>query len=437
MFFLVLIILLIPSFASAALSPAEFAQAMGNSNRYQAALTKTHNLLTSEIIVGQTYGHYQQGWFVSNGVEILQPLNMPAATARRALPTATRVSGSRVLVKSAAGLLGPVAAVVQIGLLANDLHSLACGSGGASGYPSLNTLCSRSSAIPAATPPETKPAVGAIIVVNGNHYQLTSEQYTGSSTAGYIGWVTNVGGNGPGTFGVKWGVSSSTVNGATMYTYNFTYYRYSVPSTVPQVASTPDQFASSLAPNNVVDAPYASDFDKATKTLSDSTLTAMQPDADQIKALTNTVQQDAAVDAAQAAVDSSQDNYDSNPTADALQALNEAKAALEAQKAALARDNVVAPPVPGSGNYDSGIELPEKKSILSLLQSFASGSPIVSMLNSFTMSASGSGFVHLGDAFGKSIDVDFTRYESVLAGCGGVLLILVHGFAVLVVVRGW
>lgn len=427
MFFLVLIILLTPSFASAALSPAEFAQALGTSVPNQ--LPRSYNILQTTNLVD-----YRSLHILSNGVDLLRPVADTVSTRPQLLPAATRVAGSRVLLRKGIGLLGPVGVAVTVGMVGKDLYDLVKGS--PSEYPVLSALTKNQINAPVSsyllnTSDCTLMPIGTYIVgpSDGQIYKTVGDpRYNQHYTA-----VSNP-------------RPSVTNNSYMMNIYKGTssywdqYVVYITPASAPAPvyeSVSEDQFISTVAPNDVVDAPYTTEFDKATKALYDAGKTAMQPDADQIKTLTNTVQQDRATDAAQTAVDSAQQNYDSNPTAEALQALNEAKSALEAQKAASARDNVVAPPVPDSGNYDSGIELPEKKSILSLLQSFASGSPIVSMLNSFTMSASGSGFVHLGDAFGKSIDVDFTRYESVLGGCGGVLLILVHGFAVLVVVRGW
>jgi hypothetical protein len=81
---------------------------------------------------------------------------------------------------------------------------------------------------------------------------------------------------------------------------------------------------------------------------------------------------------------------------------------------------------------------PVGKDIPSLLASFVAGSPIVSMVRSFTVSTTNaSGVIPIGTIYGKDLVFDFTRWQSVLAGCGGVLIIIMHGVAVLVVIRGW
>lgn len=101
-------------------------------------------------------------------------------------------------------------------------------------------------------------------------------------------------------------------------------------------------------------------------------------------------------------------------------------------------DALVAPEVVGNSAYDSTIEIPAKRSIPDLLTSFVAGSPIVSMVKSFkiTTSATSCNFP-IGTIYGKELSFDFCRWQPTLTALGGVLLIIMHGFAVLIVVRGW
>jgi hypothetical protein len=103
-------------------------------------------------------------------------------------------------------------------------------------------------------------------------------------------------------------------------------------------------------------------------------------------------------------------------------------------------DALVAPALPGDNVYAPGGEddKPAKKVISDLLGSFISSSPLVAMVKSFNITTTGaSAIVPIGMIYGQDLKFDFTRWQPVLAGCGGILLIIMHGFAVLIVVRGW
>jgi hypothetical protein len=94
--------------------------------------------------------------------------------------------------------------------------------------------------------------------------------------------------------------------------------------------------------------------------------------------------------------------------------------------------------ISGSSGYDANVTVPDKKSIASLLTQCVSTSPLAAMVHSFSVSVSNPvSSVTCGTFYGKEIKFDFARYESVFQTCSGVLLILVHGFAVLIVLRGW
>lgn len=116
------------------------------------------------------------------------------------------------------------------------------------------------------------------------------------------------------------------------------------------------------------------------------------------------------------------------------------KAEQAASAAAKAQDDALVAPTLGPDNgYDTDITgLPEKKGIGDLLGTFVASSPLVSMVKSFTVTtSSASGVVPIGNVYGQDLSFDFTRWESTLRACGGVLIIIMHGFAVFVVIRGW
>lgn len=94
--------------------------------------------------------------------------------------------------------------------------------------------------------------------------------------------------------------------------------------------------------------------------------------------------------------------------------------------------------LPGAGTYDTSIAAPATKSISNLLSSLFANSPLAGMVRTFTLSTSGqSAIVEVGDVYGKPFKFDFTRWQSYLVACGSMLLVIVHGFAILIVMRGW
>jgi hypothetical protein len=93
-------------------------------------------------------------------------------------------------------------------------------------------------------------------------------------------------------------------------------------------------------------------------------------------------------------------------------------------------DNVYSP----LGDSDK----PALKSISNLLTGFIASAPLVTMVKTFVISTNNSsGVVPIGTVYGQQMSFDFTRWENTFRMMGGVLLVIVHGFAILVVVRGW
>lgn len=93
---------------------------------------------------------------------------------------------------------------------------------------------------------------------------------------------------------------------------------------------------------------------------------------------------------------------------------------------------------PDGGLYDSSVILPDKKVISTLLSNLFSNSPLAGIVRGFVLNTSGQiAVVDCGTVYGKSFVFDFTRWTTFLTACGSVLLIIVHGFAILIVMRGW
>ncbi|MGE0156068.1 MAG: hypothetical protein AB7T17_03470 [Geobacter sp.] len=118
--------------------------------------------------------------------------------------------------------------------------------------------------------------------------------------------------------------------------------------------------------------------------------------------------------------------------AQAEQAAAEAAAAEAAAAAETATANL------GPANtYDSTINIPDQKNITGLMNTFFDNSPLLGIVRSFQISTTDQqALFSFGTFWGQEITVDFTRWADVLAGCGAVLLVLSHAYAVFIVVRG-
>lgn len=156
---------------------------------------------------------------------------------------------------------------------------------------------------------------------------------------------------------------------------------------------------------------------------------------------------------ARAASDASPGDGALRAAADAAEAAADAaEAAAAAARAAAAKLGLEFPPseeevpeeeleeptVPGNGDYNSDFTSPDKKSITELLADYVSGSPLGGMVRSFTITtAAPVTEVDCGTFYGQEIKFSFVRYIGTFETCGGVLLVICHGFAILVVMRGW
>lgn len=112
------------------------------------------------------------------------------------------------------------------------------------------------------------------------------------------------------------------------------------------------------------------------------------------------------------------------------------KSITEAQEKSAAESATAA--LTGNNTYDSAIEAPEKKDISGMMQGFVNSSPLSAMLRSFQISTSSPlCSVNCGSVFGLDFKIDLCRYESDFNNLGSFLLIVSHGFSVLIVIRGW
>lgn len=119
-------------------------------------------------------------------------------------------------------------------------------------------------------------------------------------------------------------------------------------------------------------------------------------------------------------------------------AATQVKQAEADQAQADAEAATAAPAVPDAGIYDSVLEIPVLKPITTLLTTFVSNSPLTVMLRSFNIATgSTSCTVSCGTIYGRELEFSFCRYTEDFAKLGAFLLVVSHGFAVLVVIRGW
>jgi len=311
----------------------------------------------------------------------------------------------------------------------------------------------------------TGSGVGKTVVGGANAYYLDSKfagpytnQCVGASDPYPIQFYSNriilISGSG----------SGSCTNTVTQYLW------HSVSTPVPSVTpSTPAQFTAAVAPSGIATAAYQAELDKAMQDdsyipvftddttglpfISPSQSTVATPA--QISAINSKAEiaekSAASVAAASAAESSAQSAYNADPSAANLQTLNNAKAASAATSLKAAQDTAASDTAladEASANalessatpnaYDTEFEKPEKKGITSLLESFVSSSPLVGLVRSFSISSSSPvSSVSAGQVYGTEINFSFVRWEPYLRLCGAAMIIIAHGFAVFVVVRGW
>jgi hypothetical protein len=399
---------------------------------------------------------------------------------------------SGYILRRAFGYLGPVAVAATLAMSVYDIYNFAKSSDENKAYfdGKIDPLEDVSQLTQAPVPGgkydwQGYPIKITKVTLLNNNYQSTSHPAT--TTSGYD-LLVYVGPNGPGSYGGEFKVYDQ---------YRIQYY-VSVPPVAPNMldGGTKESFEAEL--QTAIDAQGSSDspypralngIDKAmdagapfgqvsatpspydVKDLADRVAAEQaQNAATNAQTQAQTAAQDAvataqtAVQAAQAKYDELKNISDADPASsdklkaaqDALADLNKAKndhstaiatagkteaeiaqekadALAEAAAAASAADKVK-----GSSEYDGTFDLPDKKSIVELITSVVSMSPIVQMVKSFTITTSGGvSFVSAGNVYGQELVFNFLRYEQTFNQLGGVLLVVCQGFAVLIVIRGW
>lgn len=433
-----LILLLICLYAApsyATMTTEQFTYALGiSAPQYQQALSAASNIKSTVQFSQYTpIGNVQSGWFVGNGVEILRPVGTSSAEMVAPMVILGGSSGSKVLMRKALGFLGPVATAVTIGLTLNDLYNEV------NSHPSSYPLLSHASGVDTNV---SHPFVGLDLTLSfagtrfdfaGKHYEYSgSYLFLGplrdSARAAFVPYMN-------GTSEIVLGIQSASVP-ENLDTYSkgcFEISSLTAPSTV-------SQFEDVIAPH-MMDT-YFPEIDNAIKTSLTSGTAVSYPSSSQISALKDVVNVKAATDAAlaatQTAINTAQVNYTANPTPENRQILDNLLAQQAAQVAAQVKEDLIIAPDLPTNAYDPTITAPDKKDISSLLGFFISSSPLVSMVRSFTINtSSASCSMPVGTVYGQQLSFDFCRYQSLLLGCGGILLIIMHGFAVFIVIRGW
>lgn len=441
-FLFLFLFLLFANNSYAALTSAQFATAMGNSATYQAALGLTANVAktynpSSYIPKGQV------GWYVHNGVDILGPA-LGSGIGAKVIGS----PGSKIITRGAMGLLGPVATAITVGMLINDLYNLS-----AESPTDLPLLYAATKTGPPDVAMNNRTySIGDTFAFNGNYYIVTGVGSVEHSSYWYTSAPTISGGllvifSDQQTGDTKGGTVHG--NGIDNFTTK-TSYPFSPYTHVPGPATLENFQRKTASDGPSLDdlyPEYLPEIDKATKKLLDSGDAVTYPTTDQISDLAKLQKSQDSLDAAREAREQAERNYNANPTPENAQILAD-RIAYEKDKIAnqptptptptpQPEETLVPPDLP-SNTYDALITPPDKKSIPELLLSFVSSSPLVSMVKSFTISTSGSAcVVPIGNIYGQQLSFDFCRWEPVLAGCGGVLIIIMHGYCILIVVRGW
>lgn len=263
--------------------------------------------------------------------------------------------------------------------------------------------------------------------------------------------------------------------GRANYWNSITEYSY-VPATPTEVAANPEQFDAALQSNTVpqtldesiideiddmlqakggsvsyVNSSNSADVDSAAAFGSPTAPTSAQVAAAATSGAAATVvdKSTKTVTTAQAVFNNASSLYGKDSpqalaaaaglSAAELTAANAAQIAAENLAAEVAKSEAEAAiNAVGSPAYDGSVVNPDSKGIAALLTSYVSNSPLAAMVRTFTIStADASPIVSCGMVYGQEFKFDFSRWASFLQTCGAVLLVIAHGFAVLVVLRGW
>lgn len=150
-----------------------------------------------------------------------------------------------------------------------------------------------------------------------------------------------------------------------------------------------------------------------------------------------------AVASAQGALAAAQASGDPNAIANAQAALDALKAQQAKDDAAAAQqklaDETLDPgtnPDPGAApKYDTNIDKPDKKDLLSRVTGFISGSPLVNMVKTISITTSSEVSAFSLNYRGRVISFDFSKWQSIYNACGSALVVIAHGYALFIVFR--
>lgn len=353
------------------------------------------------------------------------------------------------------------------GMLATDLYNLyEAATSNPDQYPNLkNALASDGDYEPASVD-DLPPAGSAVTATNGLNYKIGEwKVYSANTVLSYsqVGTFTYNGGN------VYTVVKIRDVTPPSPdYVFGTAYYASATPDSITPVfvppsggmvppatavpnMTNPDGTLKPEIESEVKNAIASGDASPSGVTgSSDSGTLSGQPlTPELLEAFGRTLAQQAATTAASQTVQQLQDALAADPTnATLAQQLSQAQAELAQAQAAQAAAEAAAAEATAAADtatanlgpantYDSTINTPDQKNITGLMNTFFDNSPLLGIVRSFQINTTDQqALFSFGTFWGQEITVDFTRWQSVLAGCGVVLLVLSHAYAVFIVVRG-
>lgn len=425
-------------------------------------------------------GVQQAAQIIGTAVEVAGVYTILPSTATTGVPavgTASAAAGTAstgVVVPLIVGGVALAGGYYVGGMLATDLYNLyEAAKSKPDLYPNLkNALVSDGDYEPASVD-DLPPAGSAVTATNGLNYKIGDwKVYSANAVLSYsqVGTFTYNGGN------VYTVVKIRDVTPPSPdYVFGTAYYASATPDSITPVFVPPS--GGMVSPETAVpnmtnsDGTLKPEIESEVKNAivsgdvsssgvtgsSDSGVLAGQTlTPELLEAFGRSLAQQAATTAANNTVQQLKNSLQSDPTNATLQqqlqqaqtALSQAQSAQAsaetAANAALAEANAVAAAanaanqnVNGTSQYDKTIEVPTVKTLPSLLNNFFDNSPLLGIVRSFQINTTDQQALFIfGTFWGKELTVDFNRWSGVLAGCGSVLLVLSHAYAVFIVVRG-
>lgn len=359
----------------------------------------------------------------------------PISNVTGTLTTASTFAGVGALARRGFLVLNrafPYVAVASTGyMLYSDLRAIV--QNDPARYPTLNQLMSGS----IEGKPGTDYNVGDWISFGSKYGTIKSKTWN-PSVMSNSNYPTGIFQNGA-------GISILVALDAYRWAGYYTYYigPNSPAGSAPVVPATDAEIAANFANANALQGPAGLEFEQAYANHPEKMQVPITPG--QVQALQSGEESKANSatalhqDTLEQIKNQLQEEYNQNPTPEKLRELQKAIADLAKAQADQAKADQLAPPaLPPENTYDTTIDVPEKKSIMALLLDFTSDSPLKALVDSFTITTSDlQDKISVGTVYGQPFEFDFSRYDATFASCGGVLLIIAHGFAILIVIKGW